>query len=90
MPLYQSLRERFAKERLDGVVLATPNHMHVEQALECIAAGMPVLVEKPVAHTLDEGKRLIEAAERADAKLLVGHHRLHGPIMRKAVEIEQR
>ena len=87
VPIYPSLQECFAKDRPDGVVLATPNQMHVEQGLECIAAGIPVLVEKPVAHTLEEGKRLVEAAERANAKLLVGHHRRHSPILHKAVEV---
>ena len=84
--LYPSLEELFAKDKPDGVVLATPNQMHVEQGLQCIAAGVPVLVEKPIAHTLEEGKRLVEAAERANAKLLVGHHRPHSPILHKAVE----
>jgi predicted dehydrogenase len=61
--------------------------MHVEQGLLCIAARIPVLVEKPVAHKLEEGKRLVESAERANAKLLVGHHRPHSPILHKAVEV---
>jgi predicted dehydrogenase len=87
VPLYKSLSELFAKDRPDGIVLATPNHLHVEQGLECVAAGVPCLVEKPVGHTLEEGKRLVEAAERANHKLLVGHHRLHSPILHKAVEV---
>ncbi len=87
VPIYGSLSELIAKDRPDGIVLATPNQLHVEQALECIAAGIAVLVEKPLAHTLEEGKRLVETAERANAKLLVGHHRLHSPILHKAVEV---
>lgn len=87
VPLYNSLDELFAKDRPDGVVLATPNQLHVEQGLQCIAAGIPVLVEKPIGHTLAEGLRLVQAAERANAKLLVGHHRRHSPILHKAVEI---
>jgi predicted dehydrogenase len=87
VPLYPSLGECFARDRPDGVVLATPNAMHVEQALACIDAGVAVLVEKPIAHTVAEGKRLVEAAERAHARLLVGHHRLHSPILHKAVAI---
>ena len=86
-PLYRSLQECFANDRPEGVILATPNQMHVEQGLACVEAGTPVLVEKPIAHTLREGERLVEAAERANAKLLVGHHRQHSPILRKAVEI---
>ena len=69
------------------MVLATPNQLHVENALECIRAGVPALVEKPIAHNLAEGLRLCEAAERAQVKLLVGHHRPHSPILHKAIEI---
>ena len=87
VPLYTSLAELFGKDRPDGVILAGPNHVHVEQGLECIAAGVPVLVEKPVGHTLKDGLRLVEAAEKANHKLLVGHHRPHSPILHKAVEI---
>jgi len=86
VPLYRSLAELFGKDKPDGVVLATPNHLHVEQGLECIAAGVACLVEKPVGHTLEEGLRLVKAAEKADHKLLVGHHRPHSPILHKAVE----
>jgi len=85
--LYGSLSELFAFGVPDGVVLATPNQLHVEHALECIRAGVPALVEKPIAHTLAEGIRLCEAAERANAKLLVGHHRNHSPILHKACEV---
>ncbi len=82
---YASLAACLAQDRPDGVVLATPNAMHVEQALACIEAGVPVLVEKPLAHTLEEGERLVSIAERAGHKLLVGHHRLHSPILHEAV-----
>jgi predicted dehydrogenase len=88
-PLYGSLAELFARDRPDGVILATPNQLHVEQGLECIAANVPALIEKPVAHSLQEGIRLCEAAERARARILVGHHRRHSPILRKVVETVQ-
>jgi predicted dehydrogenase len=87
VPLYASLQECFARDKPDGIVLATPNQMHVEQGLACIEAGVPCLVEKPIGHTLEQGRRLVEAAEKANHKLLVGHHRPHSPILHKAVEI---
>ena len=87
IPLHGSLAELFAKDKPDGVVLATPNPLHVEHALECIRAGVPALVEKPIAHTVAEGIRLCEAAERANAKLLVGHHRIHSPILQTACKV---
>ena len=87
VPLYDSLATMLAKDKPDGVVVATPNQLHVEQALQCIDAGVAVLVEKPIAHTLAEGIRLCEAAERAKARVLIGHHRIHSPILRKACEV---
>ena len=84
VPLYSALAQLFASQRPDGVILATPNPLHVQQALDCIAAGVAVLVEKPVADSVDEGLRLCEAAERAGARILVGHHRLHSPLLATA------
>lgn len=84
---FASLDELLARERPDGVVLATPNQLHVEQALACIAAKLPTLVEKPIAHTLDGGIAVCEAAEAAGVPVLVGHHRRHSAIMARAVEV---
>jgi len=84
---YASLAELIAKDRPDGVVLATPNQLHVEQALECVAARLPTLLEKPFAHTLEAGVRLCAAIEASGVPVLVGHHRRHSAIMAKAVEI---
>ena len=86
-PRFASLHEVLADARLDGIVLATPNQVHVPQALECIGAGVPVLVEKPIAHTVDAARTLCDAAEVAGVPVLVGHHRRHGAIIAKAVEI---
>jgi predicted dehydrogenase len=61
--------------------------MHVDQTLECVAAKVPTLVEKPLAHTLEAGIRLCAAAEAANVPVLVGHHRRHSSIMAKAVEV---
>jgi len=84
VPLHATLDELFARSRPDGVIIATPNQFHVANALACIASGVAALVEKPVASTVEEGVRLCEAVERADAKVLVGHHRAHSPIIAKA------
>jgi predicted dehydrogenase len=84
VPLYRSLDELLEKDRPDGVVLATPNTLHVPQALQCIAAGLPILLEKPVAPTVREAEALVAATEKAKAKVLVGHHRAHSPIMAQA------
>jgi predicted dehydrogenase len=87
VPLYASLAELFAKDKPDGVVLATPNPLHVPHALECIAAGVPMLLEKPIAPTVAEAERLVRAAGEARARVLVGHHRAHSRIMAKAQQV---
>jgi predicted dehydrogenase len=61
VPLYASLDELLAHDRPDGVVLATPNHLHVSQALQCIEVKLPVLLEKPIATTVAEASRLVDA-----------------------------
>ncbi len=87
VPLYQSLAELFANDRPDGVVLATPNQLHVPHAMECIAAGLPMLLEKPIAPTVAEAGQLLKAVDESGAKVLIGHHRAHSPIMAKAREV---
>lgn len=87
VPLYPGLAELFGAQRPDGVILATPNHLHVDGALACVEHGIPALIEKPVAHTLEDGKRLLAIAEQRDARLLVGHHRAHSAILHKAREV---
>ncbi len=87
VPLYTSLADLFANDKPDGVVLATPNQLHVPHALECIAAGVPMLLEKPIALTVAEGQALARAADEAKATILIGHHRAHSPIMAKAKQV---
>lgn len=84
VPWFATLDALLAAVSPDGVVLATPNAMHVPQALQCIAAGVPVLVEKPIAHTVADARKLVQATQAHQAKVLIGHHRAHSPLMRQA------
>lgn len=87
VPLYKSLDELIAKDRPDGVVLATPNQLHVPHAEQCIDAGLPILLEKPIAPTCAEAERLVKIVDAKGAKVLIGHHRAHSPIMAKARQV---
>ena len=87
VPSYPSLAELFAKDKPDGIILATPNQMHVAGGLECVEAGVPVIVEKPIGDTVASATRLVEAGEKAGVPVLTGHHRNYSPIMTKAREI---
>jgi predicted dehydrogenase len=87
VPLYKSLDELFEKNRPDGVILATPNQLHLEQALKCMAAGVPQLLEKPITPTVREAETLVKEADKTGAKVLIGHHRAHSPIMARAKQL---
>ncbi len=87
VPLHATLDELIVRDRPDGVVLATPNALHVPQALRCIAAGLPILLEKPIAPTVAEAVTLVREVEARGARVLIGHHRAHSPIMAKASEV---
>lgn len=80
-PLYHSLQTCIDLEDIDGVIISSPNQFHAEQGAICIEAGIPVLIEKPITSTVKEGVILAELADRRGAKVLVGHHRAHSPLM---------
>lgn len=86
-PCYPTIAAMLDAEKPDGAVVAVPNQAHVSAGLECVERGVAVLVEKPFADTLAEGKRLVETAERAGVPTLTGHHRRHNGIMRRAAEV---
>ncbi len=59
---------------LDLVVVATPDPLHLQPCLDAIEAGVPCIIEeKPLATTLDEGRRLVEAVERHGTRLFVNY-----------------
>ncbi|TCT02247.1 Gfo/Idh/MocA family protein [Aquabacter spiritensis] len=58
---------------LDAVIVAAPTHLHHPIALDVIASGTSVLVEKPVASTVAEGREIVAAADRRKVTLMIGH-----------------
>ena len=62
-----------AIEDADGVLIATPNHVHAENAIAAAAAGRHVFVEKPIADTLEAAERMRAACAQAGVLLMVGH-----------------
>ncbi len=84
LPCYDDLDQLLASENPDGVILATPNHLHLAGGLSAIKAGIPALVEKPIADSAAHAEQLVSAAKDAGVHLLVGHHRRHNPIIKEA------
>jgi predicted dehydrogenase len=58
---------------IDAVVIAAPTHLHHMIAIECISAGLHVLVEKPIAPSVEEGRQIVASARTKGVKLMVGH-----------------
>ncbi|MFZ0986894.1 MAG: Gfo/Idh/MocA family oxidoreductase [Xanthobacteraceae bacterium] len=58
---------------VDAVTIAAPTHLHREIAIDCAGRGIHVLVEKPIASTVEEGRAIVAAARRAGVTLMVGH-----------------
>jgi predicted dehydrogenase len=79
VPYYRSYEEMIAKEKLDGVVAAVPNNLHLPVGKTCLDKGLHVLVEKPIAATLADADALCAAAKKNGVHLIVGHHRRHNP-----------
>jgi len=84
---YQNYEEMIRKESLEGVIIATPNHLHAPMGIVCAQCGLHLLVEKPIAPDLAEADRLVEAATKNKVHILVGHQRRFNARVEKAREI---
>ncbi|QDL53698.1 Gfo/Idh/MocA family protein [Rhodoferax aquaticus] len=89
IPLYHSIEAMLQSTALDGVIISSPNVFHAAQAALCIHAGIPVLVEKPISHSVESASQLVELADKKNAKVLIGHHRAHSPLLAAARDIIQ-
>jgi len=89
VPWFATHRELLDAVKPQGVVVATPNALHIAQALDCLERGVAALVEKPVADTVSEAHLLVDAQARTGVSVLVGQHRRYNPINRRAHQIVQ-
>jgi predicted dehydrogenase len=84
---YRDYEEMITKEQLDGVIIATPNHLHAPMSIVCARQGLHLFVEKPIASSVAEADRLIEAAEQNKVRVLVGHQRRFNARVEKARDV---
>lgn len=84
VPHFNSLDAMLRQDKPHGVILATPNHCHAPGAMQCLQHGVPALIEKPLADTLQSAQALADAVAAGKVPMLVGHHRRHGAILRRA------
>jgi phthalate 4,5-cis-dihydrodiol dehydrogenase len=83
IPAYERIESLCADRSIDAVYIASPHQLHAEHARIAAAAGKHVLVEKPMALSIDDCQSMIDAAERARVHLIVGHsHSFDAPVLR--------
>lgn len=87
MPVYERFDQMIAREKLDAVVIGSPTHLHLEHIREAAAAGLHVLVTKPLCNTLAECRQAIDITRRAGVVLLVGHEFRYRPPVRRMIEL---
>jgi predicted dehydrogenase len=73
--------------RPDGIILSTPTNLHMSQALACIESGIPILIEKPIAHDLTAAQLIVSKSDALGVPVMVGHHRRFNPIIQKAKDV---
>ena len=84
---YSSIKSMLSEHKPDGAIIASPSNMHVDHALELIENDIPVLIEKPISHSLDNVEKLIKLAKNKSIPILVGHHRRYNEIITSAKKI---
>jgi len=72
---------------VDAVWVATPNNFHAAHTILAADHGKHVICEKPMAISIDEASRMVEAIERNGVKYVQGHSRIHRPYIRKMGEV---
>ncbi|MEF2655703.1 MAG: Gfo/Idh/MocA family oxidoreductase [Eggerthellaceae bacterium] len=76
VPLYNDYTLLLKQVELDAIAIALPNKLHVESVELSLQAGIKnILLEKPIANTVEEAQHIIDICNEAGATLLVGHHR---------------
>ena len=85
-PWFATLGEAIDAGQLDAVIIAVPDRLHVGVTVQALGCGLHVLVEKPLADTLEGAETIAAAAAVSTSKVLVGHVLRHDPRLRLAAQ----
>lgn len=85
--VHHDYRDLLLRNDVDAVLIAAPDHWHGQMALDALAAGKDVYLEKPMTHTLEEARVIVEAVKRYERVLQVGNQGLSAPTTHKVKEL---
>ncbi len=80
--LFEDHRQMLTACQVDLAIIATPTSSHLELALDCLEAGLDVLIEKPLARTTADAQQIVDRAAERGRKVMVGHTFLFNPAVR--------
>ncbi|MDH5595507.1 MAG: Gfo/Idh/MocA family oxidoreductase [Candidatus Bathyarchaeota archaeon] len=78
--------KRLLEEKPDFVIVAVPTKLHRKVAEDAVKKGCHILVEKPIAHTVSEARKIVEIVERKGVQLMVGHIERFNPVVQEMKE----
>ncbi|MGO8837343.1 MAG: Gfo/Idh/MocA family protein [Limisphaerales bacterium] len=85
--LYNDFRDLLADKSVDAVVVATPDHWHVSIGLAAVRAGKDIYLEKPLGHSLDQNKAMLEACRKHKRIFQYGTQQRAQEILKRGVEL---
>lgn len=89
IPNFDSHHDLLRAGVAQAAIISSPNETHAEIAIDLLEASIPILIEKPIAASIDECRAILKVENRTGVPILVGHHRRYNPIiddMRRLVE----
>lgn len=84
---YVDYRDLLAQKDIDGVIIATPDHLHHDCLLDAVRAGKDAYIEKPLARTIEEGEDMVAKVKASKQIVQVGNQRRSGEHFKKARDI---
>lgn len=78
---YEDCESMLNNEKIDAVSICVPTKLHKKIALSCIKRNVNILIEKPIASSVEEAEQIIEEAEKNNVKVMVGHIERFNPIV---------
>ncbi len=85
--VHHDYHDLLARSDVDAVLIAAPDHWHGQMALDALAAGKDVYLEKPMTHTIEEARAIVEAVKKHGRVLQVGNQGLSAPSTHKLKEL---